>query len=91
MYATVVEVDGDDVILEVAPGVEVRYMKRAIMNVVSPGESAEESYEEPEAEDEAEDETVQDEAVDTPAAGTAKADADSDDAAYEKATGTKKD
>ena len=39
MYATVVDVDGDDVILEVAPGVEVRYMKRAVMDVVSPGES----------------------------------------------------
>ena len=40
MYATVVDVDGDDVVLEVAPGVEVRYMKRAIMDVVSPGERA---------------------------------------------------
>src|SRR5258707_15837575 len=39
MYATVVEVDGDDVVLEVAPGVEVRYMKRAIMDVVTPGET----------------------------------------------------
>ena len=38
MYATVVDVDGDDVILEVAPGVEVRYMKRAVMDVVSPGD-----------------------------------------------------
>lgn len=38
MYATVVAVDGDDVVLEVAPGVEVRYMKRAIMDVVSAGE-----------------------------------------------------
>jgi preprotein translocase subunit YajC len=38
MYATVVEVDGDDVVLEVAPGVEVRYMKRAIMEVITPGE-----------------------------------------------------
>jgi preprotein translocase, YajC subunit len=28
MYATVTEVDGDDVVLEVAPGVEVRYLKR---------------------------------------------------------------
>jgi preprotein translocase subunit YajC len=37
MYATVVEVDGDDVVLEVAPGVEVRYMKRAIMEVIAPG------------------------------------------------------
>jgi preprotein translocase subunit YajC len=39
MYATVTEVDGDDVVLEVAPGVEVRYLKRAIMEVVSPGEA----------------------------------------------------
>jgi preprotein translocase subunit YajC len=41
MYATVVAVDGDDVILEVAPGVEVRYLKRAIMEVVDPGEADE--------------------------------------------------
>ena len=38
MYATVVGVDGDDVILEVAPGVEVRYIKRAIMQVIPDGE-----------------------------------------------------
>ena len=38
MYATVVDVDGDDVVLEVAPGVEVRYMRRAVMDVISPGE-----------------------------------------------------
>jgi preprotein translocase subunit YajC len=37
MYATVSAVDGDDVILEVAPGIDVRYIKRAIMEVVSPG------------------------------------------------------
>jgi preprotein translocase subunit YajC len=43
MYATVVDVDGDDVILEVAPGVEVRYMKRAIMEVISPGTEPEDS------------------------------------------------
>ena len=43
MYATVVDVDGDDVILEVAPGVEVRYMKRAIMEVVSSGEPVDET------------------------------------------------
>ncbi len=39
MYATVTAVDGDDVILEVAPGVDVRYMKRAIMEVIAPGEA----------------------------------------------------
>ena len=45
MYATVVAVDGDDVMLEVAPGVEVRYLKRAIMEVVAPGEAdADETY-----------------------------------------------
>jgi preprotein translocase subunit YajC len=42
MYATVTAVDGDDVILEVAPGVEVRYMKRAIMEVIAPGDGVEE-------------------------------------------------
>jgi preprotein translocase subunit YajC len=52
MYATVVDTDGDDVILEVAPGVEVRYMKRAIMEVVSPGEPVDET--EMDADDEAE-------------------------------------
>ena len=34
MYATVTSVEGDDVMLEVAPGVNVRYMRRAIMGVV---------------------------------------------------------
>ena len=38
MYATVTEVDGDDVVLEVAPGIEVRYLKRAIMEVITPGD-----------------------------------------------------
>jgi preprotein translocase subunit YajC len=41
MYATVVEVDGDDVVLEVAPGIEVRYLKRAIMEVIEAGEEPE--------------------------------------------------
>ena len=54
MYATVVEVDGDDVVLEVAPGIEVRYMRRAVMDVVSPGEEPEDSYETGEDEDESE-------------------------------------
>jgi preprotein translocase subunit YajC len=40
MYATVVDVDGDDVVLEVAPGVEVRYLRRAIMEVIAPAEEA---------------------------------------------------
>jgi len=51
MYATVTEVDGDDVVLEVAPGIEVRYLKRAIMEVIAPGEADEsETYTDGEAE-----------------------------------------
>jgi preprotein translocase subunit YajC len=38
MYATVVAVDGDDVVLEVAPDIEVRYGKRSIMEVLTPGD-----------------------------------------------------
>jgi preprotein translocase subunit YajC len=38
MYATVVDVDDNDVVLEVAPGVNVRYMKRAIMEVITSGD-----------------------------------------------------
>src|ERR1700744_5061706 len=39
MYATVVATDRDDVILEIAPDIEVRYMKRAIMEVLSEGDA----------------------------------------------------
>ena len=35
MYATVVSVEDQDVVLEVAPGVNVRYLRRAILDVVS--------------------------------------------------------
>jgi preprotein translocase subunit YajC len=56
MYATVTAVDGDDVVLEVAPGVEVRYLKRAIMEVIEPGEETE-TFDEPSSfNEEAEDE-----------------------------------
>jgi len=41
MYATVSAVDGDDVVLEVAPDVEVRYLRRSIMEVIAPGEADE--------------------------------------------------
>jgi preprotein translocase subunit YajC len=61
MYATVVEVDGDDVVLEVAPGVEVRYLKRAIMEVITPGD---EQPEAPEAGEFDEPEDVHDEETD---------------------------
>jgi preprotein translocase subunit YajC len=54
MYATVIAVDGDDVVLEVAPGVEVRYVKRAIMEVIAPGDQAEADDADPEPYDDAE-------------------------------------
>jgi preprotein translocase subunit YajC len=96
MYATVVDVDGDDVILEVAPGVEVRYMKRAVMDVVSPGDMEDEDVapaDETDADDfaESDDDEPQDTVGHTDAVpGTAGSD-DADDTAYEQATGTKKD
>lgn len=67
MYATVVAVDGDDVILEIAPGVEARFLRRAIMEVVSggvepePAEYEAPGYEAPESEEPA-DEAPADEA-----------------------------
>jgi preprotein translocase subunit YajC len=69
-----VDVDGDDVVLEVAPGVEVRYMRRAVMDVVSPGEEPEDSYSADD--DEAEDDEDGD-ARDTAEAKTAPAESGS--------------
>ena len=60
MYATVVAVDGDDVILEVAPGVETRFMKRAVMDVVSPGDAPDEPAEDEVPVDETETDDVND-------------------------------
>ena len=59
MYGTVIEVDGDDVILEIAPGVDVRLLKRAIMEVIAPGDAeADEGFEDGGSfEDTSEDET----------------------------------
>ena len=104
MYATVVDVDGDDVILEVAPGVEVRYMKRAVMDVVSEPEVADDdvapddetadgSYD---ADSFGETETdaaapVDAAAPESPTAEHGVADPIDDETAYEQATGTKKD
>jgi preprotein translocase subunit YajC len=34
MYGTIVETDADNVLVEVAPGVRIKMMRRAIMNVV---------------------------------------------------------
>jgi preprotein translocase subunit YajC len=101
MYATVVDVDGDDVVLEIAPGIEVRYMRRAVMDVVSPSETVEDDApaDETDAEyfdaDDAGDDEHADDVDDVPSAnGTAPgtaAQAGPEESAYEQATGTKKD
>ena len=99
MYATVVDVDGDDVVLEIAPGIEVRYMKRAVMDVVSspeddvqeddtPADEADADYYDAEHADDAD---ADDAAEHADAAPGATAVADSEETAYEQATGTKKD
>ncbi|NUR82568.1 MAG: preprotein translocase subunit YajC [Nonomuraea sp.] len=38
LFATVVAVDNEDVILEVSPGIETRWVKAAIGRVVTPGD-----------------------------------------------------
>ncbi len=38
LFGTVVAVDNEDVILEVAPGIETRWVKAAIGRVVTPGD-----------------------------------------------------
>jgi preprotein translocase subunit YajC len=96
MYATVVEVDGDDVVLEVAPGVEVRYLKRAVMDVVSPGDEADTTGDDVDSVDEAdEDETAEeydvDDVDDTTAESADEDSEDSEESAYEQATGAKKE
>jgi len=85
MYATVVDVDGDDVVLEVAPGVEVRYMRRAIMDVVGPSEDTV-----PEDEDEVQDD-VDDEVHDEVHDEHADEDEDEDAQAPAEYGSTKKD
>ena len=101
MYATVVDVDGDDVVLEIAPGIEVRYMKRAVMDVVSgpeddvaPADEADAGYydaDDAEHADDADDVDDAHDADDTAHANGSGPSADPEETAYEQATGTKKD
>jgi preprotein translocase subunit YajC len=61
MYATVISVEDQDVVLEVAPGVEVRFLRRAIMDVVrdpSEPEADDPAPEHSETLDEAEDDAA---------------------------------
>jgi preprotein translocase subunit YajC len=93
MYATVVEVDGDDVVLEVAPGVEVRYMKKAIMEVISSGDQVDDEADDSEYEDDdaasADDEL--DDSHDINADADVNADADLDERASANGTKAKSD
>jgi preprotein translocase subunit YajC len=43
MYATVVEADDTDVVLEVAPGVNLRFLRRAVMDVLPDEDGSEPS------------------------------------------------
>jgi preprotein translocase subunit YajC len=63
MYGTVVAVEDDDLILEIAPDVEIRVLRRAVMDVL-PGNVYEDGTEE--AEDSAEDEGAEDEGAEEP-------------------------
>ncbi|MFD0889424.1 preprotein translocase subunit YajC [Streptosporangium algeriense] len=45
LFATVVAIDADDVILEIAPGVETRWVKAAIGRVVVPVDDAQDDAE----------------------------------------------
>ena len=75
MYATVSAVDGDDVILEVAPGVDVRFIRRAVMEVISGGDDEEtETVEDdqPEDADGYVDDDVHEDAQDHDSAGSAE-------------------
>jgi preprotein translocase subunit YajC len=89
MYATVVAVEDDDVILEVAPGVESRFVKRAIMEVLPDGGGDAGYAGEPYTEDDA-DETqdVDASTVDAPAAEDESTDetVDSDSTEHEDVT-----
>jgi preprotein translocase subunit YajC len=76
MYATVTAVDGDDVVLEVAPGVEVRYIKRAIMEVIASGEETENFEDGESTEFDDEPTSLHDDAEDDETSGTHE---DSDD------------
>ena len=47
LYGTVRAVDGDEVTLEVAPGMNLRLARRAVAAIMTPGDASEESEEEP--------------------------------------------
>lgn len=76
LFATVVAVENEDVVLEVAPGIETRWVKAAIGRVVTPGDA-------PADEPLTAEPVVDDAAADDTAAHEAKAD-DKDDTPHEE-------
>ncbi|MFI0356643.1 preprotein translocase subunit YajC [Actinomadura sp. 9N407] len=80
MHASVVSVDDDGIVLEISPGVEARFVKAAVMNVVkSTGEDVDLTEDEDE-DDEDEDLTEDDEAKTDLSKSGAKADLGKSDA-----------
>jgi preprotein translocase subunit YajC len=57
MYATVVAVDDDGLVLEIAPGVEARFVKQSVMQIVDDGNAADDADD---ADDELDDELPED-------------------------------
>jgi preprotein translocase subunit YajC len=58
LYGSVIEIDDDDLMLEIAPGTQVRIARRAVAAVVPPDEEEEEMEEEEETADLEEGEVV---------------------------------
>jgi preprotein translocase subunit YajC len=63
MFATVVEVNDDGVILEIAPGVEAQFVSQAIMKVIEEDVEDEEETEDDETKDEEAEEATETEAA----------------------------
>jgi preprotein translocase subunit YajC len=80
MYATVTEVDDDGIVLEIAPGVEARFVKQAIMQVVddNTGDDTDEDLDDEELEDQEFDDELEDETADETSDKTKTVGADDD-------------
>ncbi|GAA2090384.1 preprotein translocase subunit YajC [Actinomadura alba] len=63
MHATVVAVDDDGIVLEISPGVEARFIKQAIMQVVPDDDPDDEPEDVEDVEDETDETAGDDEAV----------------------------
>jgi preprotein translocase subunit YajC len=68
IYGTIVEIDGDDVVVEIADGLNVHMTRRAIAAVLPPEDEDEEEADE---DDDADVDVVEGEAVEEPATGEA--------------------